>query len=79
MAASIETAPNDSSLPQKNEGRRKTVGRIALVGLGAGALYGAWALYDYQTVGKYMQDTNDAYVKADGVTISSKLAGYVRN
>jgi len=79
MAASLDTAPDDSPLPQKNEGRRKTFGRIALVALGAGVLYGAWALYDYQTVGKYMQDTNDAYVKADGVTISSKLAGYVRN
>lgn len=64
--------------PGRDEGRKKTLGRIALVALGAGALYGAYALYDYQTTGRFMQDTDDAYVKADGVTISSKLAGYVR-
>ncbi len=81
MAAPTDLAPETSaplSDPAKNEGRKKTIGRIAMVALGAGALYGAWALYDYQTVGRYMQETNDAYVKADGVTISSKLAGYVR-
>lgn len=77
MAAATDLAP-DSSAPAKDEGRKKAIGRIALVALGVGALYGAWSLYDYQTVGRYMQETNDAYVKADGVTISSKLAGYVR-
>ncbi|WP_298287164.1 HlyD family secretion protein [Novosphingobium sp.] len=77
MAAATDLAP-DSSAPAKDEGRKKAIGRVALVVLGAGALYGAWSLYDYQTVGRYMQETNDAYVKADGVTISSKLAGYVR-
>lgn len=77
MAAATDLAP-DSSAPAKDEGRKKAIGRVALVVLGAGALYGAWSLYDYQTVGRYIQETNDAYVKADGVTISSKLAGYVR-
>lgn len=54
------------------------MGRIALGVLALGAAYGAYALYHYETVGQYMQETNDAYVKADGVTVSSKLAGYVR-
>ncbi|MFN3457197.1 MAG: HlyD family secretion protein [Novosphingobium sp.] len=76
MAAS--TDPNTAAAPADNDGRKKTVGRIALGALAAGALYGAYALYDYETVGRYMQDTEDAYVKADGVTISSKLGGYVR-
>lgn len=31
----------------------------------------------YETVGKYMQDTDDAYVQADAVTISPKISGYV--
>lgn len=77
MAASTDIA-SEPSRPAKDDGRKKTIGRIALAVVGAGALYGAYALYDYQTVGKFMQETNDAYVKADGVTISSKLAGYVR-
>lgn len=76
MAAS--TDPNTAAAPTDNDGRKKTAGRIALAALAAGALYGAYALYDYETVGRYMQDTEDAYVKADGVTISSKLGGYVR-
>ncbi|MBF9151479.1 HlyD family secretion protein [Novosphingobium jiangmenense] len=76
MAAS--TDPNTAAAPADNDGRKKTAGRIALGALAAGALYGAYALYDYETVGRYMQDTEDAYVKADGVTISSKLGGYVR-
>lgn len=79
MADTTVTAPAEPVRNGTDEGRKKTIGRIALVALGAGALYGAWALYDYQTVGRYMQDTDDAYVKADGVTISSKLAGYVRS
>lgn len=76
MAASTDSTPAPTT--DATEGRRKTIGRIAVGALAAGALYGAWALYDYETVGRYMQETEDAYVKADGVTISSKLGGYVR-
>lgn len=76
MAASTDSTPAPTT--DATEGRRKTIGRIAVGVLAAGALYGAWALYDYETVGRYMQETEDAYVKADGVTISSKLGGYVR-
>ncbi|MBB4613602.1 HlyD family secretion protein [Novosphingobium taihuense] len=76
MAATTESTPAPTT--DATDGRRRTIGRIAVGALAAGALYGAWALYDYETVGRYMQDTEDAYVKADGVTISSKLGGYVR-
>lgn len=76
MAASTDSTPAPTT--DATESRRKTIGRIAVGALAAGALYGAWALYDYETVGRYMQETEDAYVKADGVTISSKLGGYVR-
>lgn len=31
----------------------------------------------YQTYAKYQQSTDDAYVQADGVTVSPKVAGYV--
>ncbi len=76
MAASTDTSP--AAPTADNDGRKKLIGKIALGALAAGALYGAYALYEYETVGRYMQDTEDAYVKADGVTISSKLGGYVR-
>ncbi|MFN3468885.1 MAG: HlyD family secretion protein [Novosphingobium sp.] len=71
-------APTASDTGETEDRRSKTIGRIALGVIGAGALYGAWALYDYQTTGRYLQETDDAYVKADAVTISSKLPGYVR-
>ncbi|MEL0251204.1 MAG: HlyD family secretion protein [Novosphingobium sp.] len=76
MAASTDTSP--AAPTAENDGRKKLIGKIALGALTAGGLYGAYALYEYETVGRYMQDTEDAYVKADGVTISSKLGGYVR-
>lgn len=79
MAATDDISPAAPAQTGRDDQRKKTIGRVALGVLGAGALYGAWALYDYQTVGRYLQETNDAYVKADGVTISSKLGGYVRN
>lgn len=36
----------------------------------------AWFVY-YQLRGKFLESTNDAFVYADNVTISSKVAGYV--
>ncbi|WP_372730746.1 HlyD family secretion protein [Novosphingobium sp.] len=77
MAASTEMQ-SLTDTASNNDGRKKTVGRIVLGVLAVGAAYGAYLLYGYQTVGRFMQETNDAYVKADGVSISSKLAGYVR-
>lgn len=38
---------------------------------------GVW-LFRYQTHGRYVQSTNDAYLQADSVTIAPKVAGYVR-
>jgi len=78
MAATADSPALENEQTAANGGRKKTAGRIVLGVLALGAAYGAYALYGYETVGRYMQETNDAYVKADGVTVSSKLAGYVR-
>lgn len=78
MAASTETLSPADAATNSGDGRKKTVGRVVMGVLALGAAYGAYSLYGYQTVGRYMQETNDAYVKADGVAVSSKLAGYVR-
>jgi membrane fusion protein (multidrug efflux system) len=58
--------------------RRKLIGRITLGALLVGAAYGVWAYAGYRSHGRFQQETEDAYVRADGVTIASKLAGYVR-
>jgi membrane fusion protein, multidrug efflux system len=78
MVTSTETQSLTNASADAGDGRKRTVGRIVLSVLAVGAAYGAYVLYNYQTVGKYIQETNDAYVKADSVSVSSKLAGYVR-
>jgi membrane fusion protein (multidrug efflux system) len=59
-------------------GKRRMIGRIALGVVVAGALYGGYSYIGYRNHGRFVQETEDAYVKADGVAISSKLAGYVK-
>lgn len=52
--------------------------RIALIVAALVILIGGgiW-FYHYWTRGRYNQSTNDAYIRADSVTIAPKLAGYV--
>lgn len=38
---------------------------------------GGWWWVRYETHGKYIQNTNDAYVQADAVAVSPKVGGYV--
>ncbi|MDE2434786.1 MAG: HlyD family secretion protein [Sphingomonadales bacterium] len=59
--------------------KRPWLRRVLLGLLGAGAIFGAYSLYEYRTVGRFIQSTDDAYVSADDVTIASKLAGYVKS
>lgn len=48
---------------------------LLLIGLG----YGLYRFIDYRQTGRWVEATNDAYVRADGVAVASKLAGYVRS
>lgn len=48
---------------------------FALIALVIGGIQ----FWRYQTVGQYQQSTNDAFVSADDVSISSKLAGFVES
>ncbi|HEX7858368.1 MAG TPA: HlyD family secretion protein [Sphingobium sp.] len=59
--------------------RRKRIGRILLVLAIIGLIYGAYSFISYQLVGRYIQETDDAYIRADSVTIGSKLSGYIRS
>ncbi len=52
--------------------------RIFLLLVLAVAVIGGMLWYvRYQSVGKFMQGTDDAYIQADAVTISPKVSGYV--
>ena len=66
--------------PTPEPGTRAKRGRVRLVLLGVGIValiaVAIWFVH-YQTTGKYMQSTSDAYVQADAVTVSPKVSGYV--
>lgn len=69
--------PDQSTAAEQKTARRRLLARGGLVALVVGGLYGAYAYVGYLNHGQYVQSTDDAYVKADGITVSSKLAGYV--
>ena len=52
--------------------------RVILPALAIAALIAlTFWLVHYETIGKYLESTDDAYIKADAVTVSPKVAGYV--
>jgi membrane fusion protein (multidrug efflux system) len=57
---------------------RAAAKRFLLTGLGVGLLIGAaFAGLHYYRVGRFLESTDDAYVKADYTTVAPKVAGYV--
>ncbi|MFJ1472005.1 HlyD family secretion protein [Massilia orientalis] len=66
------------SMPGKPAGARRA--RPGLIAAGAiVALAGiGWLVYHLQ-VGRYQEETNDAYLQSDTVTIAPKVGGYVLN
>jgi membrane fusion protein (multidrug efflux system) len=73
------TTPTETlNSPPAPANRRRLLGRAAIAAalLGGGVAIYAWI--GYLNHGQYVQSTDDAYVKADAITVSSKLSGYVR-
>lgn len=69
-------------VPQQTPARSKRgLSPRAKIGLGIAAVVVAIALLvwfvHYQTTGKYLESTDDAYIRADSVTVSPKVTGYV--
>jgi membrane fusion protein, multidrug efflux system len=58
--------------------KRATIRRLALaLALLAGTAGGAYYGHDYWTNGRYLQSTDDAYVKADSTIVAPKVSGYI--
>jgi membrane fusion protein (multidrug efflux system) len=71
------TAREDSAV-QAPAGRRSLIKRSAFVlALLAGAAAAGYYGYKYWTIGRYLESTDDAYIKADYTTIAPKVAGYI--
>jgi len=64
----------DASEQKRGNGRAKWI-VIALVVVAA--VVGVWWYIDYQNNGKFLQETDDATVQADMVTIAPRVTGYV--
>jgi membrane fusion protein (multidrug efflux system) len=71
-----ETVPEQpSSRPRRGLSPRAKL----ILGVGAAVLLVALLVWfvRYQTRGKYLESTDDAYIRADAVTVSPKISGYV--
>ena len=77
MSAQTDTSPT-STPAGESPSRRRLLGRAAIAALVVAGAYGVYAYLGYLDHGQFVQSTDDAYVKADGITVSSKLSGYVR-
>ncbi|MCP3733640.1 HlyD family secretion protein [Sphingomonas sp. RP10(2022)] len=70
-------APAETSEPKSSPLKNPRVRIVLLLVLAAAVIGGVLWYVRYQSVGKFMQGTDDAYIQADAVTISPKVSGYV--
>jgi membrane fusion protein (multidrug efflux system) len=71
-----EDAPAAAETQKKKRSARQIVLPVIGLGLLAGA---AWYGYDYWTVGRFMINTDDAYVQVDMASVAPKITGYVEH
>ena len=64
-----------AQIPTSSRGKLRRIALILalLAGTAAGAYYG----HGYWTTGRYLESTDDAYVKADSTIIAPKVSGYI--
>ena len=68
-----EISKTDTPASSRGKLRRIALVLALLAGTAAGAYYG----HGYWTTGRYLELTDDAYVKADSTIISPKVSGYI--
>ena len=75
QATQITDENSKTDTPASSRGKLR---RIALVlDLLAGTAEGAYYGHGYWTTGRYLESTDDAFVKADSTIISPKVSGYI--
>ncbi len=62
-----------SLTPTRQAIKRAAFALALTLGVAAGADFG----YDYLTTGRYLETTDDAYVKADSTIVAPKVSGYI--
>jgi membrane fusion protein (multidrug efflux system) len=68
-----DTQPKISLRPSQKAVRRAALVLAMALGAAGAAHFG----YDYLTTGRYLETTDDAYVKADSTIIAPKVSGYI--
>lgn len=71
-AAPSDAAPTEAA-PQSPNRKRAILALLAAAALGVAGWYG----YGYFTTGRFMVETDDAYVQADFAILAPKVTGYV--
>jgi membrane fusion protein (multidrug efflux system) len=69
-SAAIDTPKKSRSMV-----KRGILAAVLLAGVAFGADYG----HHYWTVGRFIESTDDAYVKADYTTVAPKVSGYIKD
>ena len=72
--------PNDreqESTPASSLRSKRKLHIVIFIAVAAALIAGGWWYFRYVSYGQYMQSTDNAYVAADSVVVSSKVAGYV--
>ncbi len=68
-----ETSKKITHRPSRQAIQRAALGLGLVLGVAAAGHYG----YDYLKIGRYLETTDDAYVKADSTIIAPKVSGYI--
>jgi membrane fusion protein, multidrug efflux system len=73
LDAGNETSSAPAKAPPRRLVRKAALALLLLTGTAAAGRYG----YEYWQTGRFLESTDDAYVKADYTTISPKVSGYI--
>ncbi len=77
--APIAETPAPVAAKALGTGRRLLKRGVLVAALLAGVTFAADFGYHYWTVGRFIESTDDAYVKADYTTVAPKVAGYIKD
>ncbi|EJT07008.1 HlyD family secretion protein [Rhizobium sp. CCGE 510] len=77
-AAPLPVAEAPAAAAPQKTGRRIFKRAVIAAALLAGVAFAGDFGYRYWTVGRFIESTDDAYVKADYTTVAPKVAGYIR-
>src|SRR5271166_4299314 len=73
LSYTTEQKPKISLRPSRQAVKRAALALALTLGVAAAADLG----YNYLTTGRYLETTDDAYVKADSTIIAPKVSGYI--